>query len=398
MNKTIHPSGKPVRIGVVGTGMIARSFVKLVQRHHPDLQITRVLTRRPLTSVTDMLGEGLLTLSLQDLLDHSDLMVECSGDAIHGTIAVEGAFAASLPVVTMNAELHVTTGSYLSTRGYITEAEGDQPGSTAALYEEVVQMGFKPLVYGNMKGFLNLDPTPEDMAYWAGRQGLSVASTTSFTDGTKVQIEQAFIANGCGATILRNGLEGPRSEDLKQAAFELAAKAEALGQAVADYVLAVGWPANGVFVVGRHDGDLSGVLDYFKLGSGPYYMLTRPYHLCSLEVVKTIRRVLRGNPPLLTNSAHPTIGVAALAKHELAPGTKISTPIGGFQLRGEAVKLRELPRHVPIGLLQDAVVKRRITPGQMVTYDDVDIVESRAAHIAAEIAREVGARPTVVGT
>lgn len=379
------PKPPATRIGVVGTGMISRSLTRLLQRHHPDLVVSRILTRRDPASVAHHDGGDPLTRSLDDLIDHSDLVVECSGDAVYGTDVLERVFAAGRPVVTMNSELQVTTGSYFVGKGYLTEAEGDQPGSLAALREEALSMGFRPLVYGNMKGFLNLDPSRQDMEFWSRKQGTSVTQTTSFTDGTKVQIEQALIANGTGATILRRGLEGQPSEDLKHAAFELAAKADALGSPIADYVLAVKWQANGVFVVGRHDDDSGGLLEYFKLGTGPYYMLTRPYHLCSLEIPKTIRRAIAGNPPLLTNSAAPTIGVAAIAKRALEPGTTIDTPIGGFQLRGEAVKLRDDPNHVPIGLLRHAVIRRRVEPGQTLSFDDVEMQDSRAVQISRGI-------------
>src|SRR5690606_28580474 len=133
-----------------------------------------VLTRRSLQTFNDFPLPDLLTNSLDDLIDHSDLIVECSGDVFNGTEVIERAFEAGLPVVTVNAELQVTTGSYLAAKGFITEAEGDQPGSLAALREEALQMGFKPLVYGNMKGYLNHNPLPEDMVYWARRQGISV--------------------------------------------------------------------------------------------------------------------------------------------------------------------------------------------------------------------------------
>ena len=128
--------------------------------------------------------------------------------------APQAVFEAGVPVVTINAELQVTTGSYLCGKGFLTEAEGEQPGSLAALREEALQMGFQPLVYGNMKGYLNHNPSPEDMAYWSKRQGISIEQTTSFTDGTKVQIEQVVVGNGFGATITRRGLEGLASTDL----------------------------------------------------------------------------------------------------------------------------------------------------------------------------------------
>lgn len=372
----------PARIGVVGTGPMAESFVKLVARHHPDLCVSRVLTRRPLDSLTAFPQEGVLTGSLDDLVDHSDVVVECSGDVMHGTAVVERAFEAGLPVVTLNTELHVTTGSYLAGKGRFTEAEGDQPGSLAALHEEAVQMGFRPLVYGNMKGFRNLDPSREDMAYWAERQKISLANTTGATDGTKVQMEQVFVANGFGATITRQGLEGPESASLEEAAHALASRADAIGMPIADYVLASGWAPTGVFIVCRHDEDLVDLLHYFKLGHGPYYLLVKPFHLCSLEITKTVRRMLAGGSPLLNNSQDPTLSIGAVAKRALRPGQCVERGSGGFELRGEALKICEAPGHVPIGIIHGAVMKRAVDPGQLLTFDDIEVPESRAQTIA----------------
>lgn len=332
------PTSDVKRIGISGTGMIAHGIVRLIKRHYQDMQISRVLTRRPLSSLTDFPLPEALTNSLDELIDHSDLIVECSGDVFHGTSVIERAFEAGLQVVTVNAELQVTTGSYLAGKGFLTEAEGDQPGSLAALREDALQMGFQPMVYGNMKGYLNHDPSPEDMAYWANRQGISVDQTTSFTDGTKVQIEQVILGNGLGATITRQGMEGLASTNLDDSASLLGMMAERAGQPIVDYVIPSGYPAGGVFLVGRHDEDQARAIEYFKLGRGPFYTLVRPFHLCSLEVGKTLRRVLDGGGVLLNNSTEPTLGVAAIAKRAMKPGELIDRGIGGFQFRGEAIK------------------------------------------------------------
>ncbi len=372
------------RVGVSGTGMIARSFVQLIANHYKDMRIARVLTRRPLASLADFPLPAALTCSLNDLVDHADIIVECSGDVVHGTEVIERAFAAGLPVVTVNAELQVTTGSYLAARGLLTEAEGDQPGSLAALREDALQMGFVPLVYGNMKGYLNLDPSPDEMAYWASRQGISVEQTTSFTDGTKLQIEQALVGNCFGATITHQGMEGLASTSLNESASMLGMMADRLGQPIVDYLIPQGYPAGGVFLVCRHDTDQVPTLDYLKLGSGPYYALLRPFHLCSLEVGKTLRRVLAGRGVLINNSTKPTLSVAAIAKHPMRAGEAIVRGIGGYQFRGETLLIAQNPDHVPIGLLAQATLRRPLEPGQMVTFDDVELMPSRALDIVMQ--------------
>ncbi len=395
------PTSQIKKIGVSGTGMIAHGFVRLIKQHYPDMEISRVLTRRPLSSMTGFPQANALTHSLDELIDHSDLIVECSGDVFHGTSVIERAFEAGLPVVTVNAELQVTTGSYLAGKGLLTEAEGDQPGSLAALREDALLMGFQPLVYGNMKGYLNHDPSPEDMAYWANRQGISVDQTTSFTDGTKVQIEQVIIGNGLGATITRQGMEGLASTNLDDSASLLAMMAERIGQPIVDYVIPSGYSAGGVFLVGRHDEDQARAIEYFKLGRGPFYTLVRPFHLCSLEVGKTVRRVLGGGGVLLNNSTEPTLGVGAIAKRAMKAGELIERGIGGFQFRGEALKLAQHPDHVPIGLLRKTALKRAVEPGQLITFDDIDILPSRALDIVLEQRKrltDANARPDAWNT
>jgi predicted homoserine dehydrogenase-like protein len=369
------------RVGISGTGMISHALVRLLAKHYDDIQISRILTRRAVNTLDSFPLSAVLTNSLDELIDNSDLIIECSGDVCHGTVVVERAFAAGLKVITVNAELQVTTGSYLASKGFLTEAEGDQPGSLAALHEEALMMGFTPLVYGNMKGYLNHDPKPEDMAYWAKRQGISVDQTISFTDGTKVQIEQVLVGNGLGATITRQGLGGIESSDLMTTGNILGESADKLGQPFVDYILPKGYSAGGVFLVGRHDEEQTQAIEYFKLGAGPYYTLLRPFHLCSLEVGKTLRRVINGGAVLLNNSTAPTLGVAAVAKRALKVGESIARGIGGYQVRGEAVLIERQPDHVPIGMLNNAVLRRAVEPGQVLTFEDVEIPESRALEI-----------------
>ena len=375
------------KIGVIGTGFIAKGLVRLLDQH-PNFSVSGVLTRSAIDKRNDFPLEYLLTNSIEKLIDNSELIVECSGDAIYATDMIDKIVCASIPVVTMNSEFHVTSGSYFVDKGLVTEAEGDQPGVLAMLHEEAISMGFKPLVYGNIKGFLNENPSLEDMTYWGNRSGISLNMVTSFTDGTKVQIEQALIANGLHAGIAKDGLIGLADDDMMHGGSILAEKAKELGYPISDYLLSPKLPA-GVFLAVEPNENQKDGLRYYKMGDGPYYILERTFHLCHLEIMKTIDRVLRGGGVLLDNSANPTISVTTIAKRDLKPGETIKKGAGSFAVRGIAVKIKNHQGHVPIGLVNDAVIKRPVAKGVEITFDDIELPDSLAVKAWKSIEKKV---------
>lgn len=371
------------RIGVVGTGFIARNFVWSVDSH-PGYEVSKVLSRRSPDSV-EGIATGFLTGSVDDLLAGCDVLVEASGDPIWATEVVEAAVSSGKPVVTMNTEFHITTGSYFVGKGLVTEAEGDQPGCLASLHEDVVAMGFEPVAYGNMKGFLNLDPTREDMEFWGGKQGISLPMVTSFTDGTKVQAEQILVANHYGAGLTREGMLAADVTDIHSASDALAKAYEEAGRPIADYVVSRELP-HGVFIVATHDERHAPALAYYKLGDGPYYTVIRNNIFVHLEIMKTVRRVLEAGTVLLDNSARPELSLAAVAKTDLEPGDEVAQGIGSFELRGHAVRLEDHPNHVPIGLVSSARIAKPLSRDQILSLDDVELPESRAVEIWRSIA------------
>ena len=380
--------GKSIpKIGIIGSGFIAGGLAKLLAQHS-EYDISAILTRSDLSKRDEFAQNDLLTNSLEELIEKSDLIVECTGDAIYATESIDKILKADIPVVTMNSEFHVTTGSYFVDKGLVTEAEGDQPGVQAILHEEAVEMGFKPIVYANIKGFLNEDPTKEDMEYWGARSNLSLEMVTSFTDGTKVEIEQVLVANGLGAGIIQEGLLKLENDDMLDGGTQLALKAKELGRPVSDYLLSAKLPA-GVFLIVEHNENQADSLRYYKLGDGPYYVLERTYHLCHLEIIKTIKRVLSGGGVLLNNSAKPEFSVCAIAKKDLMPGDTIAKGIGSFEVRGEAIAMQNHKNHVPIGLLSNATIKKELKRGDRITFDDIEIEETLALSIWREIVDKI---------
>jgi predicted homoserine dehydrogenase-like protein len=389
----ISPERFPT-IGISGTGFIATGLFHLL-RSVPGWTVSKVLTRRPLASV-EGIDPGCLTQSLAELIDGSDIVFECSGDAIHATEVVFAATDAGKRVVTINSEFHVTTGSYFARRGdYVTEADGDQPGCLARLKQELDGMGFKPQAYVNLKGFLNPAPTESEMIYWSEKQGLAIDQVVSFTDGTKLQIEQALVANGLGASLAPGGMIGATVDTLADLDF-LVDAAEKVGAPVSDYVLCKGAPPGVLIVASNAEADrLPGYLPFSRLQTtqGKGYLLLRSYHLCHLEALNTLQRVVADEPILLNNSADPKYTVAAVAKQSIRAGSVIRKGAGGFDVRGLAVPLAQHRTAVPICLLRDTVVVRNIEPGQVVCFDDVEMADSRAWALYRSIAEQGALQP-----
>ena len=364
-----------IAVGIVGTGFIATHFAISLEKQ-AGYTTRRVLTRRKLDQISGF-PNAVLTNSIDDLVSDVDVIVECSGDPVWATEVVAAAVEADRPVVTMNTEFHITTGSAFVGRGIVTEAEGDQPGCLASLHEDALAMGFNPVAYGNMKGFLNLDPTPEDMEYWAARQGISIPMVTSFTDGTKVQAEQILVANHFGATITKGGMRAASVDSLSEGAEALAAAYERTGRPISDYVVGGALP-HGVFLIATHDEKQAAALSYYKLGDGPYYTIIRNNIFVHLEILKTIRRVLESGRVLLDNSSSPELSLAAIAKRDLPSGKRIKNGIGSFDLRGHAIRIEDHPDHIPIGLIQHATIAKPVKTGTLLTAEHVELPDSLA--------------------
>ncbi len=367
------------KIGIAGTGFIASGLFRMIERAE-DFDVVSILTRRPKESITHLPG-NLVTNSLEDFISSTDIILECSGDALHATDVILAAVTSQKKVVTVNAEFHVTSGSYFVKRGnYVTESDGDQPGCFARMKLELEGMGFNPMAYVNLKGFLNPNPTLEEMTYWSKKQQLHINQVVSFTDGTKLQIEQTLVGNGLGATIAQNGMIGSRVDSLYDL-DHLVSTSEKIGQPISDYVLCKDSPPGILIVAQNPEADqLPGYLPFSKLRTteNRAYVLLRPFHLVYLETLNTLRKVVNGEPVLLNNSAAPTLTVAAVAKRNMQKGEIIKRGAGGFDVRGMAVKIRENRNAVPICLLKNTKVMRRIEEGRIVQFEDVEIHPSNA--------------------
>lgn len=332
---------------------------------------------------TELFGSDFAQL----FLDHPiDVLVEATNSigaaAEYCLIAIRG----RAHVVLMNAEVDLALGPLLNAEAArhqvtITSDAGDQHGVLAALIKEADLMGFEILQAGNIKGFLDQEATPNSIAEEAAKRNLSPTQCCAYTDGTKLHIEMAVLANAFGYLPPEGGMTGPRAESVQEA-LQLFDFSQYEGTPRIDYLLGAE-PGGGVYLIVRPKFSLPPeqkfYLNYYKLGPGPNYLLYRPYHLCHLETPKAILAAAAGEPILTTSQKR--CEVYAYAKRDLPAGTEIAHAIGSAECYGRVEALDS--NKVPIALLETATRLRvSVKKGQALTFDELTLPECSLTTLA----------------
>lgn len=175
-------------------------------------------------------------------------------------------------VVMVNAEADLAFGPYLTKlakrRGAVyTSADGDQHTVIKRLADDLLLWGLEIELAGNIKGYLDRYATPASIVPEAEKRGLSVEMATALTDGTKLSVEMALVANALGLRPTVPGMQGPRAARVEEALtlFDLSETGPGIG-GVVDYLLGAE-PGGGVFVIARCDDPYQrDKLAYYKMG------------------------------------------------------------------------------------------------------------------------------------
>jgi predicted homoserine dehydrogenase-like protein len=399
--------GRPVRLGLVGAGFMARGLINQVVNSTPGMQLTVVSNRTPAkahAAVTEAGGTPAAAESLDDveriagsgavavtddiaLVAGSgavDVVVDATGAVAFGAELALACFAGGKHLVLLNAEVDATLGPLLATKAdaagvVYSGADGDQPAVQMNLIRFVRQIGLRPLVAGNIKGLQDPYRNPTTQEGFAKRWGQDPWMVTSFADGTKVSVEEALVANAAGFSVHRRGMLGRDHHghvDELTGMYDVE-ELRALGGAV-DYVVG-SKPGPGVYVMAEHDDPKQRhYLELYKLGTGPLYSFYTPYHLCHFEVPTTVARVALLGDPAIRPMGAPRVDVVPLAKTDLAAGTVLDAP-GGYHYYGEAERagVAHADRLLPLGVAEGCRLVRDIPKDTVLTYDDVVVPEGR---------------------
>jgi predicted homoserine dehydrogenase-like protein len=385
-----------INVGVVGCGSMGRGIVFQVHAT-PGMRVhwAADVNPRAASNVSELVGARAGTDALGLLEEEPvDVLVEATNSIGAAADYCLKAFETGANVVLMNAEVDLALGPLLHHEAarhgrVVTSDAGDQHGVLATMILEADAMGFEVVQAGNIKGFLDRYATPESLLAEAAKRRLSPSQCCAYTDGTKLHIEMAVLANCFGYLPPTGGMTGPRAEHVSQV-LDLFDFDSYGGLPRVEYILGAE-PGGGVYLIVRPKDSLpeeqAFYLNYYKLGSGPYYLLYRPYHLCHLETPKAILATMAGQPILApgqaehllageANSAIPTCDVYAFAKRDLVAGESIQHAIGSDSCYGLIAP--RSARGIPISLLEaPTTLRRSVDKDSPLGAEDLDLPDGR---------------------
>lgn len=427
---------QPVRVGLIGAGKFGSMYLSQVPRT-PGVHLVGIAdlspeaARRNLSRVgwsveqtqaasLDMAiatGQTHITENWEDIVGHPqiDVIVESTGNPIAAVDHILRAFEEGKDVVNVTVEADAFCGPLLARRAaeagrIYSLAFGDQPALICDLVDWARTCGFPVVAAGRGHKWLphfcestpdtvweNWGLTPEQ----ATRGGLNPKMFNSFLDGSKPSIESTAVANACGLDVPSNGLlyppasiadipfvTRPRSEGgvlEKKGMVEVISSLEQDGREI-PYEIRMG-----VWVTVEAETDyIKNCFEEYKAHtdpSGRYFTLYKRWHLIGLEVGQSVASVaLRGEA---TGAAREwRADVVATAKRDLRCGETLDGE-GGYTVWGKLLpaKTSEAINGLPLGLAHGIRLTRPVSKGATLSWDDVEVHDSRAYRLRQEMVR-----------
>ena len=408
-------TGKPVRIGLIGSGEMGTDIVTRAammdgievaaiselrasnaheavsiscreEGHSQDAHSTGMLNNiveSGKTAITDnadlILESGLI-----------DVVIDATGVPAVGAEIGLRAMERGKHLIMMNVEADVTIGAYLRNEaerlGVIYSlGAGDEPSSCMELIEFVTAMGHKVVCAGKGKNNpLNLEAIPDSYAAEAIRRNMNPRLLVEFVDGSKTAIEMAAIGNATGLIPDIDGMHGPAAGPKELTKVLIPEKDGGIlsGVGKVDYSIGKG-VSPGVFcIVEAEHPRIHERMKDLKMGDGPYYAFIRPYHLTSLEVPLTCARAVLHGKADMTPLDKPVVEVCALAKKDLQAGDTLDQ-IGEYSYRAWAMEVSRAQDAValPAGLLTGATVTAPIEKGGLITAANAKLPDTRLVEL-----------------
>ncbi len=392
-----------IRVAVIGIGSIGKGLVYQVNATPgmqpvaiADIQLEKAidcanwlgLDHRVVHTLDDLnhaIQQGKVAVTDKgELLAGSglvDVLVESSNAVLQGALHARDAIRNHHHVVMMNFEAEMMYGPLLlkeaQRNGVVyTCADGDQPTVIKKMIDEIELWGLDIVMAGNIKNFLDRYTDPVKIAPEADKRTLDHKMCSSYTDGTKLCVEMAVLANAINGRTATPGMFGHRMTHVNDI-FNHINFDEVWDRQhpLVDYVLG-SEPKGGVFVV-AHTADKfqQYTFNWFPpdVGPGPYYVFSRPYHLGHIEAMQCIAEAYLDGTARLQPIYGMRTNVHTFAKRDLRAGDRLDG-MGGFNSYGLIENLDEpgLRPGLPILLNDNLRIKRDIPRDERISLEDVE--------------------------
>jgi len=412
MNKKLQKlsnQDKPIKVAIIGAGKMGKGLVNQMTRIKgmiPSLVVNRnvekainslmsagigkedIVVTNSIDKINTAIEKGKYVaaeyMDVAPKINEIQSVVDATGVPETGAKIAVDAIGNNKHIIMLNVEADCVVGpilhKYALDAGVVyTGTAGDEPGAVIELYDFAVGLGFEVLAIGKGKNNpINLSVNPDTVYEEAMRKELKPNMLAGFIDGTNTMIELNCMCNATGFVPDIRGCHGIESniDDLKKF-LRLKEEGGVLNSYyTVDYVRGIAPGVYAIFTTNLEE--VHNQLEYLNMGSGPNYVLYRPYHLTSLETPLTIYNACVNNEATIA----PTCGMVAdtitVAKKDLKAGERLDS-IGGYTVYGslERYEIAKREKLVPIGLINDrTILKRDVKKGEFITYDMIDLDES----------------------
>ncbi|MGG0935664.1 NAD(P)-dependent oxidoreductase [Brevibacillus centrosporus] len=404
----LEKEGGCIRVGLVGAGQMGRGLISQIEGMHgmrvvitadlfpenikaayrragvPD---TRILGTQDFDKADQAIASGYSVATTEaeliPQLSNVDVIVDATGMPDIGAKIAWEAIRHKKHIVMLNVEADVTVGPWLKKladdAGVVyTGSAGDEPGAIMELHDFADALGFEIVALGKGKNnALNVHANPDTARGEAAAKGSSPKMLASFQDGTKTMVEMTAVANATGFVPDVPGMHGRKAQLAElPGLFSLTEAGGMLHRTkIVDYVDGV---APGVFaIISSSMQEVHDTMKYLKMGSGPNYVLYRPYHLTSLETPLSIARAYLQKEATIAPYFGMVAETVAVAKKDLRAGEALDG-IGGFSAYGKIITAadRREQEALPIGLIGPNIrLSRDVAQGSVITFHDIEITE-----------------------
>jgi predicted homoserine dehydrogenase-like protein len=394
--------GQPIRVGLVGCGQMGSGMVHVTSRMagmvvaalsdidpNRPLRVLRAIgipnseicVTSDLSQAEEAVRKGKYLVTEDALLlpqlESLDALVEATGVPEVGAQAAWNCILNQKHVVMLNVETDVTVGLFLNRMAQragcvYTVASGDEPGVCKMLYDFSRTLGFEVVCLGKGKNNpLDYEATPESCREEAERRGMNPKMLASFKDGSKTMVEMAAVSNATGLLPDAPGMHGPRVdlEDLNRVFIPKEDGGILSRRGCVDY--STGRVAPGVFaIVTTDEPRIRTDMEFAGMGSEPYYLFYRPYHLCNIETPIAVAEAVIYRETTVVPKAMVS-EVVSIAKRDLGVGETVGQ-IGGPEVYNRIYTYEEAraQKGIPMGLATGGRVLRSIPKGEMLTEEN----------------------------